>query len=248
MSLLPGLTPDPKGFLGQLALKVDARPKILLALLIGLSLWRLPDAVLIPLALAGGLLCFCLGGFARGYLGLWKAGVVFVLVWAGLKFGLDMLGGGADVESALHAAACLGLRLAVLLLFGLSLAMSASPRRLGLGLAWFLRPALGKRSWRVALSLSLMIHFLPLTWVMATGLLQNLHRRWPDCPWLKRLHLIPQALLRVISQTTWDQAVAIAARGLDRPEAWLPDRQPHPLEWLAALVPGLALLALAMAY
>lgn len=241
MSLLPGLAPNPRGAFGRLTLSVDERPKIVLALLIGLSLWRLPEAALLPLALAGGLLCFSLGGFSRGYLGLWKVGLTFILVWAGLKFGLDALA-GASVEAALRAAVALGLRLAVLLFFGLSLAMSASPRRLGIGLAWFLRPILGARSWQVALSLSLMVHFLPLTWAAAAGLLQNLARRWPHCPWFLRLRLIPMALMRVMAQATWNQTMAVAARRLDRPEAWLPDRPVLPFEWLAVILPGIVLL------
>lgn len=245
MSLLPGLAPNPRGAFGRLILSVDARPKILLALLIGLSLWRLPEAALLPLALAGGWLCFSLGGFARGYLGLWKVGLTFVLVWAGLKLGLDALA-GASGEAALRAGVALGLRLTVLLFFGLSLAMSASPRRLGIGLAWFLRPILGARSWQVALSLALMIHFLPLTWAAAAGLLQNLARRRPHCPWSLRLRLIPMALMRVMAQTTWDQAKAVAARRLDRPEAWLPDRPVRPCEWLAVTLPGLVLLLAAL--
>lgn len=245
MSLLPVLSPNPRGFLGRLALSVDARPKILLALVIGLTMGRLPDAALILLALAGALLCSSLGGFARGCLGLWRVSAAFVLVWSGLKMGLDLLDGAA-MDAALRAAFFLGLRLTVLLLLGLSLAMSASPRALGLGLAWFLRPALGPASWRIALSLSLMIHFLPLTWSAASGLLQNLARRWPDCPWPVRLRLIPAALLRVMGQATWDQAKAIAARGLDRPEAWRTDRPVRPLEWLTALLPGVVLLLAAL--
>ncbi len=245
MTPLLGLAPTPRGSFGRLALNVDVRPKILLALLIGLSLWRLPETALLPLALAGGLFCFFLGGFARGYLGLWKVGLTFVLVWTGLKLGLDGLA-GASVDAALRAAIVLGLRLAALLFFGLSLAMSASPHRLGIGLAWFLRPILGARSWQVALSLSLMIHFLPLTWAVAAGLLQNLARRWPHCPWSLRLRLIPMALLRVMAQATWDQTKAVAARRLDRSEAWRPDRPVRPFEWLAVTLPGIVLLLAAL--
>jgi biotin transport system permease protein len=208
-------------------------------------LWRLPDPALIVLALASAVLCFSLGGFVRAYLSMWKAGLAFVLVWATLKFLMDILG-AVSPTSALSASAGLGLRLSTLLLLGLTLALSATPRRLGLGLAWFLRPLLKDRAWQIALALSLMIHFLPLTWATAAGLLQNLSRRWPNCPWRKRVRLVPLALLRVMSQMTWNQAVAVAARCLDQPEAWRNDRAVRLKEWAIVLIPGLVLLALAM--
>ncbi len=244
MSLLPALTSSPKGALGRFLLDMDVRPKILLALLTGLSLWRLPDVALPVLALGAGLLLFSLGGFARVYLRLWKGGAAFVLAWTALKFLLDLLGPVA-ATTALTAAAGLGMRLTTLLLLGLTLALSATPHALGLGLAWFLRPVLGQQAWRVAMALALMIHFLPLTWTSAAGLLQNLSRRWPDCPWHRRIRLVSQALLRVMSQSTWKQTLALAARGLDRPGAWRLDQPIRIMQWAAALVPGLALLALA---
>lgn len=245
MSLLPALNPTPKNVLGRTLLGLDARPKILLVLLIGLSLWRLPAPALLVLSAAAAALCFSLGGFARAHLGMWKAGAVFVLAWGTLKFLMDILG-GVNLSSAWFASAILGLRLTALLLLGLTLALSATPRRLGLGLAWFLRPLLKDRAWRAALALSLMMHFLPLTWAAAAGLLQNLSRRWPDCPWRKQVRLVPLALLRVMSQTTWNQTVAVAARCLDHPAAWRNDRAVRPGEWAVALIPGLTLLALAL--
>lgn len=245
MSLLPVLSPTPKNVLGRRLLGLDARPKILLVLLVGLSLWRLPFLALIVLFAASALLCFSLGGFVRAHLNMWRAGVAFVLVWTALKFFMDIVG-AVNLSSALSASTTLGLRLATLLLLGLTLALSATPRRLGLGLTWFLRPLLRERAWRTALALSLMIHFLPLTWAAAAGLLHNLSRRWPDCPWRERARLIPLALLRIMSQTTWNQTVAVAARSLDQPEAWRNDRAARPEEWAVALIPGVILLALAM--
>lgn len=245
MSLLPALAPNPRLFLGRWLLQLDARPKIFLALLTGLVLWRLPEHALPLLTLAAALLCFSLGGFSREYRNLWKGGAVFVLTWTLLKLLLDILGTAA-AGAAVAAAAGMGLRLAMLLMLGLTLVLSASPRSLGVGLAWFLRPVLGQRSWRLALALAMMIHFLPLTWTSAAGLLQNLSRRRPKCPWRERLRLVPQALLRVMSQTTWNQTVAVAARGLDRPEAWQPEAPVRPVEWVLVLIFGLGLAALSL--
>ncbi|HDQ41442.1 MAG TPA: hypothetical protein ENN39_10510 [Desulfonatronum sp.] len=245
MSLAPVLNPSPGSSPGRWLAHLDARPKLFVALLAGLSLWRLPGPALAVLALTGAGFCLVLGGFSRAHRRMWIAALCFVLLWSGLKIALDLINGGHPATS-LAAGAELGLRLATLLLLGLTLVLSTSPHRLGLALAWFLRPVLRRRAWRLALALTLMIHFLPLTWACANGLTQGLSRRWPDCPWHERVRLISQALVRVMSQLTWKQTLAVAARGLDRPEAWRFHRPLQTVEWAAGLIPGLGLLALAL--
>ncbi len=240
MAVAPLLAPTPRDALGRALLALDARPKLAFALLVGMVLWQLPLPVLIFLTLFGGASCRALGGFTRANRMLWRMAFLFVLVWSGLKCGLDIWG-GADLLTGLGAGAELGVRLATLLLLGFTLTLSTSPRRLGLGLAWYLRPVLGSRAWKTALALSLMIHFLPLALAAVGGLRQCLTMRWPDCPWRARLRLIPLALLRVLSQTTWTQTLAVAARNLDRPAAWRPERGVNPGEWAAVLIPILVL-------
>ena len=227
-------------------LALDARPKLAFALLAGMVLWRLPLPVLLILTLLGGFSCHALGAFDRLNMAFWKVALFFVLIWSALKFGLD-LWGGSGLEAGLMAAGELGIRLVTLVLLGFTLTLSTSPRRLGQGLAWYLRPLLGHRAWHAALALALMIHFLPLGLAAASGLNQGLSRRWPGCPWPNRLRLIPQALLRVLSQTTWTQTLAVASRNLDQPKAWQPDRSVHLWEWLLALIPALLLIALSVA-
>jgi biotin transport system permease protein len=247
MAVAPLLAPTPRDGLGRTLLALDARPKLAFALLVGMVLWQLPLLILFFLTLFGGASCRALGGFTRANRILWRMGFLFVLVWSGLKCGLDIWA-GADLLAGLGAGAELGIRLATLLLLGFTLTLSTSPRRLGLGLAWYLRPVLGSRAWKTALALSLMIHFLPLGLAAVGGLRQGLSMRWPDCPWPTRLRLIPLALLRVLSQTTWTQTLAVAARNLDKPEAWQPERAVRLGEWVVALIPimfiGLALVAL----
>ncbi|RXF76972.1 cobalt transporter, partial [Desulfovibrio sp. DS-1] len=48
--------------------------------------------------------------------------------------------------------------------------------------------------------------------------------------------LLPAAVLRILGQRTWTQTVAVAARGLDRPEAWRPDFPFRPVRWALALL------------
>ena len=230
----------PRGSSGRFLLALDARPKLFLAVVAGLTLWRLPLEGLALVGLFAAWICAALGGFRGANRGLWRGYVFFVGFWAALKVLLDVVGGVAGDE-ALLAAVELATRLVVLLLLGLSLARSASPRRLGVAVAWFLRPVLGRRAFMTALSLALMIHFLPLAWQTASGLARGLVMRWPGCPWRQRIVLVPRALVRVLSRATWTQALAVAARGLERPEAWLPERRARLAEWGMAVVPALAL-------
>ncbi|SDB09720.1 biotin transport system permease protein [Desulfonatronum thiosulfatophilum] len=245
MARNPFLAPAPRNAWGRLLMDLDSRPKLAFAVLAGLVLWQLPLPVLFMITLLGAVSCHALSAFSQTNRNLWRAALIFVLVWAGLKNGLDLVGGGG-FPASLAAGADLGLRLSTLMLLGFTLTLSASPRRLGVGLAWYLRPVLRNKAWQVALSLALMIHFLPLSLAAASGLNQGLSRRWTHCPWTSRIRLVPQALLRVLSQATWTQTLAVAARDLDQPEAWRPERHVSAREWIMALVPGLGLVGISM--
>lgn len=237
----------------------DPRLHLLLAGCYGVLVWRLP---LLGLAVVAAGLA---GLFAMPPLrhrlrpGMLRGHAWFVLVWVALRFALACLGpmgdtsavdGGAggvfgvlrfawpDGPLLAHAAresALLGLRLALLIGIGLALALAASPRALGLALVWLLRPVLGARAWQPALGVALMVHFLP----MAQGTFAQVSRagdlRGP-LPLRRRAVLLPAAVLRILGQRTWTQTVAVAARGLDRPEAWRPDFPFRPARWAMALL------------
>ncbi len=244
----------------------DPRLHLLLAGCYGVLVWHLPPLGLAVVAagLAGLFAATPLRRRRRP--GMLRGHAWFVLVWVALRFALACLGpaepsasmGGGDagpggVLDALrfawpdapllaHAAresALLGVRLALLIGIGLALALAASPRALGLALVWLLRPVLGARAWQPALGVALMIHFLP----MAQGTFAQISRaadlRGP-LPLRRRAVLLPTAVLRILGQRTWTQTVAVAARGLDRPEAWRPDFPFRPARWvMTALLVGL---------
>ena len=146
---------------------------------------------------------------------------------------------GPLLAHAARESALLGVRLALLIGIGLALALAASPRALGLALVWLLRPMLGARAWQPALGVALMIHFLP----MAQGTFAQISRAADlsgPLPLRRRAVLLPAAVLRILGQRTWTQTVAVAARGLDRPEAWQPDFPFRPARWaMAVLLVGL---------
>ncbi|WP_052813033.1 hypothetical protein [Desulfonatronum thioautotrophicum] len=245
MAFVPLLAPNPRNGLGRALLALDARPKLAFALITGLILWQLPLVVLLFPTVFAFLSCRALGAFTQTNRILWRMAAMFILTWSGLKVGLDIWG-GADLSAGLAAGGELGIRLTALAGLGFTLTLSTSPRRLGLGLAWYLRPLLRSQAWKTAMALSLMIHFLPLGLAALGGLHRGLAMRWPDCPWQTRLRLIPLSLLRVLSQTTWTQTLAVAARYLDHHEAWQPERNVRLREWIVAIVPALILLFTAL--
>lgn len=234
---------------------LDPRLKILLAGCFGVATWHVDNTTLGAYSFFLWLLCARADFFTRARWPMFRAYLAFILLWVFLKFILDSLPSMASIhllplpllrQNAIEAA-LLGLRLCVLIGLGLVLTLTTSPRQLGLALSWFLRPILGKNSWKTALSLALMIHFLPLVQSTFAQVKQTIRLRQPKRSRWQRFLLVPQAALRLLAQKTWNQTVAVAARGLDSPEAWQPHFPPQPVNWiLGFLVTGAGLLPLIM--
>lgn len=165
----------------------------------------------------------------------------FVVFWCGMKFLLDVIT-GLPMSDVVVDVSLLGVRLSALLLLGLSLALSTSARSLGLAVSWAIRPFAGKeRAWKVALSLALMVHFLPLCLSTMNQVKQTLSIRCPDCGFIRKMVLIPQAVLRALGQKTWNQTLAVACRGLENGEAWQPDFLWKKADTISAVLLGLTL-------
>lgn len=224
--------------------ELDPRLKLAAALVVGPCLWK----VHIFMAAACALFLFVLavplaagqsvgGRMVRSLLS-------FVLLWVAVKAGLDALGGVPSEFIAMDAAQ-LAVRLSGLLLLGLTLALSTSARSLGLAVAWALRPVLGReRAWRVALSLSLMVHFLPVCLSAQSQVREVAALRCPEAGFFARMRIVPQAVIRNLGQKTWNQTLAVACRRLDGADAWTPDFAWTGRDWLVAgfLLPGVALM------
>jgi biotin transport system permease protein len=229
---------------------LDPRLKVVLAAGLGLLTWRAGPVGLAAYAVPALWCCAVLGAFLPSNRRAFRAYGLFVLFWMAVKLGLDLLPGpgapAATLAQALPDTLLLGARLALLISFGLCLALASSPRQLGLALAWFLRPVLRRRAWRAALALALMVHFLPLAWEAVRGARRALSLRAVAGSRWRRGVLLVQVVLRALAQKTWHQTVALAARGLDREEAWRPRFQPQPRAWAsgALLLSAAAALAL----
>ena len=228
---------------GQRVRSADPRLKILLALTAGVLTWSAAWPYLTLLSFGLGLLLFLLRTFHHGYASLWRAYLLFVVVWTAIKWVGDGLGPPTLLQAAPEAA-LFGWRLGLLLCLGLALALATPPRQMGSALAWALRPVMGDRAWRSALALTLMVHFLPQTWLALADIRRTMRLRGARLPWWRRGPLTARTLLRVMSQKTWTQTLALAARRLDDPAAWRPVFAPTPATWLTGVTLLVLLLAL----
>jgi biotin transport system permease protein len=214
---------------------LDPRLKILLVLGLGVLTWRAGGtgvACYLTFALLAAAATFARGVHGKRQL---KMLALVVLSWTGLKAGFELLDGAAWGEAGAESL-LLGGRLLVLVLLGLALTAATSTRQLGLAAGWFLRPVLGRRSWRAALGLALMVHFLPLTLRTLQQVNTTIRLRGQQLALPHRLGLLVKTTLRALSRKTWDQTVALAVRGLDREEMWRMRRPLEPAEWSAGAV------------
>lgn len=202
---------------------LDPRLKLAVALVLGLCLWRI--------SIVSACLCACtLFAILRPLAASQPVGpkmvrslLFFVLFWAAIKVVLDSLT-GVPLPVVAIGVFDLVVRLAALLLLGLTLALSTSPRALGLAVSWAVRPVVGReRAWQLALSLSLMIHFLPMCLSTMANVKETVSRRCPGYGFWHRLLIIPQVVIRNLGQKTWNQTLAVAGRGLEGADAWEPD-------------------------
>lgn len=206
---------------GHRLAETDPRLACLVVLTAGLGVWRAGPVALGAYGLGFGLAFLCLRAAGRRPGIGWGVASGFVLFWAASATALAMVGTQAlPLAGAALVGLTLAARLGVLVLIGASLVMAATARRMGLALAWALAPVLGRRAWQAALGLSLMVHFIPLTAAAARDMRTAVARRAPRLPAWRRYGLVAQATIRVMSQKTWEQAVAVAVRRLDNEAAW----------------------------
>jgi len=215
---------------------LDPRLKMVTALLLGPAIWLLPAWVVTGFAGAMAFLVVCLA--ASQPLGdkMLRGIVIFLLFWIVVKGGMDAIS-GMPLVAVVREAGILGIRLIGLVAVGLFLALSTSARSLGLAVSWAIRPVVGgERAWKVALSLALVVHFLPLCLSTMTQVQATVSRRCPDFGFFKRMTVIPQAVLRSLGQKTWNQTLAIAGRGLEGSEAWQADFVWHSRDTYVAVI------------
>lgn len=222
--------------LRQSILSADPRLKALLALWLGIMTWQaaLPGIVCYLAAVFG--LAALFSSYRDRRVFRLRILIIPVFFWMLLKGGLEYLEREMLWPEIVLETSLLGGRLLVLLLLGLVLTWVTSRTRLGAAVNWFLAPVLGAKSWQVALALSLMIHFIPLTLRTLSQVQQSIRLRVAELPFVTRLFLWVRTVLRVLSHKTWDQALAVVARDLDNPGAWQDPGALRKKEWAIGLV------------
>ena len=232
----------------------DPRPLLPVIAVWGLVAWKLPPFELLLLCTAGGVATVfgilkssrspAVPNF-RQAVRIARGMLLFSLGWSCVLFLLSLVGGMPQEQAARNAGE-LALRLVTVSLLGLCLVSTASPRAIALALSWYLRPLFGKKVWEAALALGLMIHFLPLALTTLNQSREAIRLRLPSCPARRKIILVVSVTLRRLAQKSWEQAIAVASRHLDRPEAWLPASRPAGLPMLKALL--LCLVSFALLY
>jgi biotin transport system permease protein len=168
----------------------------------------------------------------------------FALVWGAVKLGVD-LASGVPVPEAGAAVVLLSVRLVVLLLLGAAVSALLTPRALGLALAGLTPRPLRARTWAISLALLLMVHFVPRALAAFEGARAALRVRRVALPRWQALVLVLEAGARNLARMTWDQTLAVVARRLDGPDAWVEPVPFRPAQWGAgcavALLAGAAL-------
>jgi biotin transport system permease protein len=200
---------------------MDPRVKLAAALCLGPLLWRFGPAGTAAVALGMAALAASTvpaSGFGPA---AFRGNALFVVLWAAGKTLFD-LWGGAPLAQALAQSALFGGKLVSLIFLGLALAATTSPRQMGSALSFALTPVLGRRAWKAALALALLVHNLPLAWTAGAAIRRTMRLRCPDLPFSRAPGLFATALLRAVSLTAFERTMAVAARNLDRPEAWRP--------------------------
>ncbi len=203
--------------------ELDPRLKLGIALVLGPYLWLMPWGAAFACGLILAVVLVPLADAQPIGRKMVRTLLMFVLFWVAAKGGLDAFWGMPLLQVAADCGV-LAVRLASLLLLGLTLSLSTSARALGLAVSWAVAPFAGReRAWKLALSLALMIHFLPMCLETMARVKENVGRRCPDCGFFQRMRLIPQAVIRNLGQKTWNQTLSVAGRGLENADAWIPE-------------------------
>ncbi len=218
---------------------LDARALVFSVAGLGILAWILPwNGLFLLLVPACALAATAVYVMPRGRAALAAYGF-FVLTWAVSRLCLYLFEHPGAFGPALEGALLLGCRLFTLLGLALAVPLAVTPLTLGRVLSWSLawlvrlesavcfglfrgkiKPLLGEGVWRAALALALMMAFFPRALGALSDLRRSLRLRAPKLPLHRRFTLLALAALRVLSVQTWDMTLAIASRGVYKPEPW----------------------------
>ena len=215
---------EPKGFFGNL----DGRLLLIVALVSGVLIWRLPDLWITPFTAFWVILAFVSGARKKTRPSILRGYALFFLFWVGLKIILDTIGLlwqkspllPETYAPVLIGAGVLGLRLIAMGAVGVFVVGVAGSRKLSIAFAWMLKPFMRKNAWKAALAMTLMLRFIPLTRRILRYSKTAVRLRCESMGVWERMGMVIGVALSLLAKQTWTQTIAVASRGLDCPEAW----------------------------
>ena len=220
----------------------DDRALILPVLLAGVVLWKLPPAGAAALGICLASL-FAWEKGARCLCVFLLRSAPLALYWGSMSAASMLLTGEAWTKSW-HAGLDACGRMAACFLLGAWLCARCSAQRIALAVEWHLRPLFRDSSWKVGMTLAVMLSAIP-------RMLRSLREAWDaSClrmrgsSVLRRGKCAVLAALSGLSEEAEDIAFALAARGLDGPASWSDTASVPPSHWAASL--GIITLELAL--
>ena len=211
----------------------DDRALILPVLLAGVVLWKLPPAGAAALGICLASL-FAWEKGARCLCVFLLRSAPLALYWGSMSAASMLLTGEAWTKSW-HAGLDACGRMTACFLLGAWLCARCSARRIALAVEWHLRPFFRDSSWKVGMTLAVMLSAMP-------RMLRSLRAAWDaSCLRMRRSSVLRRgmcaalAALRGLSEEAEDIAFALAARSLDGPASWRDTAPIPPLHWAASL-------------
>lgn len=203
-----------KGFFTQ-------RPRLTLwsLFIFGVSVWYVPLIAALAMSVITLCLAIMLGAAKKERRGIALAYVFFALFWSVGRVFLSLYNNSSWIDGvwqgldlALRLLAVGGAGMAVLCMFTpYQLAVTAGKS--------FMR--LAPRSfWKLSLALLLMLSFLGEAFQTWLGLKRSLSLRGRYLSLTQKIKIMAYGVLRILACQTWDRALTIAARKLDRVSAW----------------------------
>lgn len=185
---------------------------------LGSVIWHLPlGAVsIVAVLMLAGVISLRKWGVLRQ---LAPAYVFFALLWAGGRVGFGLYN-GMEFNQAVWLGCDLVLRVSVIAASGASLLLLLSPYEIAREVGLSLRKVSPNHYWKLSLALLVMLSFIHTAMLSWQTLRQTIQMRAGKLHVYERIRLTGWAMLRLLSRQTWERALCIAGRNLDRPEAW----------------------------
>ena len=220
----------------------DDRALLLPVLLGGAVLWKLPPAGAAALGICLAVL-FALEKDTRSLCVFLLRCAPLALYWGSMSAVSMLLTGEAWTQSW-HAGLDACGRMSACFLLGAWFCARCSARRIAFAVEWYLRPIFRDSSWKIGMTLAVMLSAIPRTLCSLGAAWDASCLRLRGRSFLRRSACAVLVVLRNLPEEAEYIAFALAARSLDSPASWSDTAPVPPSHWAASL--GIITLELAL--